>query len=138
MKQDDFEKQLQQPAPRTIPATWRSEILDSARLSSSPRHLVPAPRPAWWREWLWPHPQAWGAVTAAWIVILVIYSDTPGTSGVDREKQPAIQSQTMIAFAEQRKLLSQVLDLSFNFIAEPPKIFVPRRRSDKRDEFLVG
>ena len=138
MKSDDFEQQLQQQAPRIIPATWRAEILDSARASASPRRALPAPQSTGWREWVWPHPQAWGALAAVWIVILAIHSNTPGSAAVDREMQAAVPMNTMIAFAEQRKLLSEVLDPASNVIAEPPKTPAPRRRSETPSAFLTA
>ncbi|CAN5517706.1 hypothetical protein BH09VER1_BH09VER1_51260 [soil metagenome] len=60
-----FEQQLAETPLREIPAEWRA------------RMLPPAPPAKERRDWraalaglLWPHPLAWGAVAACWLVIV--------------------------------------------------------------------
>src|SRR6185503_16798594 len=77
MKPHDFEKQLQRQPLRAAPGEWREEILQASLASVSPHasRLAPDALP-WWREWLWPSPQAWAGLAAVWLVILGLNSTT--------------------------------------------------------------
>src|SRR5438093_13666693 len=73
MSTDDFEKRLQRLHMRPIPREWRQEILDAARRASAHQLSTPNPRTTpWWRELLWPCPQAWACLAAAWVVVLLL------------------------------------------------------------------
>ena len=125
MKPDDFEKQLQRQPLRAAPAEWRAEILrqandsvgaDVRRLKSkntpdelNPSLLTPAPA-SWWREWLWPSPQAWAGLAALWIVIAVLNATTaPRSSDMARQTpKPSLDAETTLA--AQRRELARLLD----------------------------
>ena len=69
-----FEQRLRQTPRRDVPAAWRSDILAAAaqERARSPRTalslltLLPLEK---LRGWLWPHPYAWGALAACWLII---------------------------------------------------------------------
>ena len=115
MKPDDFEKQLERQPLRKVPSEWREDILAAARASSIPRASHPTPQASpWWREWLWPAPQAWAGLAAVWLVILGL-SLTP--SGPEA---PAIAANTPAASVtsttnlfEQRRELARLLDNAY-------------------------
>lgn len=71
MNPDPFEQRLSRQPLCPVPAEWRDEIL-----SPSPISYFQSPTP-WWREWLWPCPQAWAALAAVWILALFFHVTTP-------------------------------------------------------------
>ncbi len=129
MNLDEFEKQLRQQPLRQIPEEWREEILDAARRIQDPQPSTSNARPtSWWRELLWPCPQAWAGLAAAWIAILFL-------NGVSREPVRTTSSQTrphspelMMVLREQRRLFAELIGSSSP--VEPPKTFDPRPRSE--------
>lgn len=80
MNADDFELRLQRQPLRAPPAAWRGEILSAA--CEALRGRVNCPQPAaagqpWverLRDWLWPHPMAWGALVAGWVAVAALNS----------------------------------------------------------------
>jgi hypothetical protein len=132
----EFEQQLSQRPIRPAPNEWRRQILSAARSSQEVPSRVHPRYSAWWHEWLWPCPQAWAALAVVWIGILALHFNTASSAG--REKEAISPTNRIVAFAEQRKLLSQVLDPLPDIIAEAPRNNVPRPRSEKRNEFQMG
>jgi hypothetical protein len=140
MNTDDFEKRLQQVAPREVPSVWREDILRLAKpaavsdvtaaLPSS--NLRPSP---WWRELFWPCPQAWAALGAVWLLILGqnIFFGSPAPQVVAQQTAPPSP--------ELRKLLKQQSQLFAELVgprdkpqAGRPKPHAPQPRSSRREE----
>ena len=112
MKPDDFEKQLERQPFRDVPPEWREEILKAARASSIPRasRLAPQAFP-WWHEWLWPAPQAWAGLAAAWLVILgVNMAPSSPEAPTIAANAPAASAATATNLFEQRRELARLLD----------------------------
>jgi hypothetical protein len=142
MNTDDFEKRLQRQPLRQAPAEWRAEILSAARQAAAPQH---APRNtrhdrpsllailrAQLAALLWPRPVAWGALAAAWLVILGLNLSAPGTSPqVVRSSTPP-SSQGFLAFQEQARLLVELIGPWEASVVERPKAVLPRPRSERR------
>ncbi|MCX6911179.1 MAG: hypothetical protein NTY01_24495 [Verrucomicrobia bacterium] len=105
MNSDDFEKKLERQPMRVVPAAWRAQILREARLAATPE---PAP---WWRELLWPRPLAWASLAAAWVIIAILHTATPGATTLSAQQTPSPR-EAMQRFAEQRRELAALLDLS--------------------------
>jgi hypothetical protein len=80
MNTDDFEQRLQRQPLRPVPPEWRDEILAAARAGAAPSSLAPRPSPllSLLRDWLWPHPVAWGALAAGWALVVVLNSAAGG------------------------------------------------------------
>ena len=78
MNTEDFENQLRRTRMREVPAEWRAEVLGKVRaegggLRAEGRHLAETkPAGSWWRDLLWPCPQAWGALAGVWLAIVVV------------------------------------------------------------------
>jgi hypothetical protein len=102
MNFDEFEEKLRRQPRREIPANWREEILGPLRAVETAR---PAP---WWRQWLWPHPAAWGGLAAAWVAIFVLaYAGRPehgGASVALSQRAPDV----LQAFEERTRLMAEL------------------------------
>jgi hypothetical protein len=78
-----------------------------------------------WTDWFWPSPAAWGAVAAAWVVILGLH--LAGTS--PRPARPTLARQTpatLQALRAQRELLVELVTPP----GREPEPARPRRRSE--------
>jgi hypothetical protein len=130
MKPDDFENQLQRQPLRAAPAEWRAEILQASLASVSPRasRLAPHALP-WWREWLWPSPQAWAGLAAVWLVILGLNATTASRSVEIAKQSPGPSPEVETTLAAQRRELARLLD-NFSEPTPAPKAGPPGPRSE--------
>jgi len=139
MKPDDFESELQGHAMRSIPEGWREEILTAAlaRKPASPK-----------KDWLKsvqmelvtlfaPNRWSWGAVAAAWAVILFLQTSSSEPSRRTTAKAFETQ-QTAIHFDEQRKLLVEILNDSPAQAADRPKLKRPELRGQCNRELIFA
>jgi hypothetical protein len=136
-----FEERLQGIAPRPIPSSWRQEILRHAR-NASHVPIAPTPTPSvttlrtFFTQLLWPHPKAWGALAAAWMLIL-------GLNFASREPAPSVLASEPEAVSPQlRQLLHQQQQLFAELVGiEPPppavrpKSLPGQPRSQRREQF---
>ena len=123
MKPDEFEKQLQRQPLRPVPDHWRAEILreakasvsadvrsDEAHAAAQPIHLLSsaATTQAWWREWLWPSPQAWAGLATVWLAILALnMTGSPHSTDMAKEATtPPVDA----SLSTQRRELARLLD----------------------------
>jgi hypothetical protein len=121
MKPEDFENQLQRQPLREVPGEWRAEILRSARAAS---HETSPPTPhvvAWWREWLWPSPQAWAGLAAVWMVIVGLNATAPTEPGAVAKRSPTPSVEVDSTLAAQRRELARLLDNNFSEPTPAPK-----------------
>ena len=120
----DFEKRLQEQPMREAPGEWRARILSSAPVA-----------PAWWREWLWPCPQAWAGLGVAWPLILAL--------NLAAGKGPAPSASATVAFSRQeladlRRQQAMLAEIAFPLeTAEPPKLNPSPRSELRRTEAVV-
>ena len=129
MKPDDFEKQLEHQPFRVTPTEWRAEILQAAQ-AATPHALRPTPHALpWWREWLWPSPQAWAGLAALWIAIVVLNATTAPRSSDIAKQTPKSSPETERTLAAQRRELARLLD-NFTEPVPMPKAGPPGPRSE--------
>ena|SRR6266851_5497352 len=129
MNTDDFEKRLQRQIMRPIPRDWRREILDAARRARDPQPSTFNPqRTSGWREWLWPCPQAWAGLAAAWVLILALNAATREPVQVDTAQSTPPAREVFRALKERRRLLAELAGLPMQ--VEQQKPLVPRPRSE--------
>jgi hypothetical protein len=125
----DFEKRMQDQRMREIPSQWREEILRATR-----------PQPAiapWWREWLWPCPQAWAGLAAAWVIILLLHVSAPGEPGTAGNGSSA--SWQSFAFLQQEtEIIAQLSGEEDNRPAPLPPPAATKPRSSRRLKQSVG
>jgi hypothetical protein len=141
MNTDDFEKQLQRHPLRALPAEWRQEILNPAKGAVHSRSSTFNPQSSsWWRELLWPCPQAWAGLAAVWLVIFGLHllaGSEPGSPAQLAAVPPSPEWRA--ALEEQRRLFTELLPPP-----EPPPIRhrepADRPRSERREEerFSIG
>src|SRR5213594_2977907 len=129
MSMDDFEERLQRQSVRPMPREWRQEILDAARRASAHQLSTPNPRTTpWWRERLWPCPQAWACLAAAWVVVLLLNLASRDPVRVANTSKPALAPEFFMALREHRRLLAELIGPP-PFI-EPHKPFEPRTHGE--------
>ena len=118
---------------RSIPGEWRDEILSvaagvSRRHSPSHESTFAAPTKVWWRELLWPCPQAWAGLAAVWGVILVLNLASRDPVEAAKTSKAAPAPKLLIALREHRRLLAELIGSTT--VLESPKPFEPRPRSE--------
>ena len=101
---NDFDQQLSRQPLRQPPAAWRADILAAAGKIGA--------APTWtWRDWFWPSPIAWGALTAVWVGAFVLggsaESSSLSSAGENQAAAPTVTP--LYAFATHRDL-SALLD----------------------------
>jgi|SRR5437867_10738073 len=129
MNADDFEKRLQRRSMRPVPREWRGEILDAARRAGDHQLSTINPQPtSRWRELLWPCPQAWAGLAAAWVLILALNAATRDPVQVAKTAKGAPAPELLIALREHRRLLAELIGTPTVF--EPTKTLQPRPRSE--------
>lgn len=128
MKNDDFEKQLQQQPLRPVPEHWRNQILQAARKveSAEPRSEGPANK-SWLYQLLWPCPQAWGALAAVWVVVLFLNYAGAEKSEVSVAKATESR-EVMMALKQQQRFQAELMSANDTPVAEPPKFSAPQSR----------
>ena len=129
MNTDDFEKRLQRQSMRPVPREWRGEILDAARRAGGhqPPPLNSQPT-SWWRELLWPCPQAWAGLAAAWVLILALNVATREPVQVATAQSTPPAREVLMALKERRRWLTELAGPSVQ--VEPQKSLVPKPRSE--------
>lgn len=133
MKSDDFESQLQRQPLRGLPAEWRTEILSATKEAVEQDEIADVvSHVPWWRELLWPCPQAWAGLAAVWVVILGLnWANYRPADGRALQARRELTPEERMAFIEQRKLVATLLEPSAVF-APPPteKVHPPRSEAD--------
>jgi len=135
MKPDDFEQRLQRQPLRKVPAGWRSEILSAANGSGFRPSTLDSRLSPWWRELLWPCPQAWAGLAAVWLVILAVNFATRDPLPVrEARKATPVSRNVLLALKEQEQLLAELTGPPPPREAEKPKPFIPQPRSQRRED----
>jgi len=143
MNQDEFESRLQRTPLKQIPGEWRDEILAAAFTVAVDidRRITPIRAPAFtatWprhlRELFWPHPIAWSALAAIWLMIAVaqfaIREPAPATTPVYVAKSPGaptvmeLQRELLTAWSEPLAKPKNTREAPL-----PPQSCIERRRN---------
>lgn len=130
MKPEEFERQLQSQPRRAAPSEWRAGILRAARAA---RPAPPSPSP-WWREWLWPCPQAWAGLAAVWMLLVGLHVAASSRPSSFARQSPSLERQA--ALEAQRHELARLLDAPADQ-APAPKPSVPGPRSEQASPIKV-
>ena len=138
MKPDEFEQQLQNQPLRAVPSAWRAEILRKAKASGAAdvrRLSLNSERgtrntTSWWREWLWPCPQAWAGLAAVWMILLGLRLTDLSTSASSTAQTRPPTPEARMALAAQRREMTRLLEGPVE-PASTPKRAIPGPRSER-------
>jgi hypothetical protein len=119
--QEKFEQQLRKQPFRSMPTEWRSQILSSAGAECKagragvPQESRPQGTPRYLeilRGLLWPHPVAWGALAAVWLLIAGVNWSVrdEGFAGAASSTAQVEPQQLRALLAEQKRLLTELVD----------------------------
>ena len=134
--EEQFEQRLKRQSLREVPPAWREEILDAASSAAGSRPSTLDPRPApWWRELIWPHPTAWAALAAVWLVVLGLnfVSREPSAQKLARHVAPP-SPQMRELLKQQGRLFAELVGPLEKPQAERPKQVGSQPRSSRREE----
>jgi hypothetical protein len=136
MNTDDFEQKLRRQTLRPIPSEWRAEILDTTN-STARRSEVKTARSNWLSTFnhqlstiLWPHPNAWAGLAAAWILIFAVDFSTRDTTPVVAEKAAPPSPEVVAELKQQQRMLAELIGANQVREAELPR-FLPLPRSER-------
>jgi hypothetical protein len=149
--QESFEQRLQRQSWRPIPAEWRAEILSAARNaapsaeSATLTRRAPAPvsphsrSRSWWQELLWPSPWAWGGLTAVWLLLLGIHSQTFSGPTLSMSRKTAPDPAKVRSLQEEARLLAELLNNQPTPQATlPPEPTRVQPRSERRPNWRLA
>ena len=90
-----------------------------------------------WRQLVWPSRRIWSGLAAVWLLILLANLDfrvsTPRMTATTSPRS----ADFILALREEEQLVAELTQRPEPFVAEPPKPFVPRPRSEARVEFFM-
>lgn len=112
----------------------------SAEDGPSPRELplLAAAALKLWRELILPCPRAWAGLAAVWLVIFAINLSLRDKSETVAQKTPPPSPELIMALRQQERLLAELIGPRETPAAERPDPFLPRPRSERRDQMLMA
>lgn len=126
-----------QPHP-DLQARW-AKAIQAAGATSPVFHpwLGFGPR-SWWRELLWPCPQAWSGLAALWLLIFAANMATREKPALIAKALPPPSPAMIMALKEQEQLLAELIRPRGPIVAEHPKSIPPKPRSEGPPETAAG
>jgi hypothetical protein len=116
---NEFENELKKQPLRRVPGHWRAQILgEVGSRARAPSQVTP-----WWTALLWPSPKAWGALAAAWALMIGfnILTREPSAS----EPMPHTL-QVRMAMEEKRRLQAEIEEASVQRESPKPRTEITR------------
>jgi len=97
----------------------------------------PASTTNFWKACLWPCPQAWAGLAAAWVVILGMNLAAGKNPSRSAAAMLALSRQEMLELRQQQQILAKLIFPGETAETEPPKP-VPAPRSERRNTVMTG
>jgi hypothetical protein len=130
---DDFERRIKHQPLRRIPGEWRAGILVAAdvnRRESVRAFTSAATIRLRLREIFWPAPAAWAGLAAVWIFIFTVNFSMRDKTPVVAEKVMPPSPEMVAELRRQNLLFAELIGPAEAHVADRPKSFVPRPRSE--------
>jgi hypothetical protein len=125
-----------------VPSAWRKEILSHAREAHHASRITHQDSSVWHLLWtlkqrffplLSPHPRAWGALAAVWVVIIAANLASRDDAGATGARATAPPPEIREMLKQQEQLLSELV--GERPADARPKLHPARPQSHRRDEF---
>ncbi len=114
---------------RQVPGHWRAQILQTAKQVERRGSRVESQNKASWiYQLLWPCPQAWGALAAVWVLVLVLNFAGSEKAEVGVAKASVESREVLMAVKQQSRFRAELMSASDTPVAEPPKMSAPQSR----------
>lgn len=137
---DQFEKRLEGLPERPIPAEWRAQILSAARKTVPATHASHIQNSLWSTvtALLWPHPRAWAALGAVWVLIICLdlAARAPALPEYARQPLSPPSPQMRQLLREQEQLLAELAGPSEPIRAVAAKPQTAQPRSERQSESM--
>lgn len=108
----------------------------TAAEAESRRRWVPqfSRRMPWWRESLWPSPQAWAGLAATWIVLAGVSFAVrePASVAATHQVRPP-SPELRLVLQQQKQMLAELGGMPERFVREQPEGPAPKTRSQRRE-----
>lgn len=140
---DPFEERLREQEFRSLPTGWRATILAAADRTRALPGVAPVRSASWgsmlvtrFTAFFWPHPTAWAALAALWLLILGLNFATRERSGPMLARPvvpPSPQMQELLK--QQEQMMAELLGPLERTESTPHPILAPRSRSQRREDF---
>ena len=132
---EQFESRLSRQPLRQVPREWRAEILGAANSSTRRSEGIPASILSILNSQLsalfWPHPKAWAGLAAVWIFIFAVNFSMRDHSEIVAKKSAPPSPEVVAEVRQQKLMFAQLIGSYESRDAEPPKLFMPRPRSER-------
>jgi hypothetical protein len=90
-----------------------------------------------WRELIWPCRRIWTGLAVVWLLILAVnFSLRDNSQTIAMKSSPS--PEMILTFRQQERLLAELIGQNEPRAAEPPKLFLPQPRSERRFETLTA
>lgn len=139
MNTDDFEKRIQRQPLRPVPPEWRDSILRTAQ-TSAPR-VAQAGEPfslarcmRCFMVSLSPHPVAWAALAAIWVLIFALNTSSRSTSPQVAKNTPPAASEIIAGLKDQQQILAELIGPTEPREIERPKRFPSQPHTQRHAE----
>jgi hypothetical protein len=131
---NEFEQNLSRQSLRQIPGEWRAEILAAAdaswRTKPDRKLTFAAALKLRLRGIFWPAPAAWAALAAIWIFIFVLNFSMHDKAPQVAEKISPPSPEVVAELRQQKLLFAELMGSSETRVADRPRVFPPRPRSE--------
>lgn len=142
---DDFEKRLQQVAPREIPSAWRKEILTAAQEAKASPFTSRSPQPGFLLNLVrqlstraLPQRIAWAAIASVWLLILSLNFAARDHSAPPSTTAALPTRETLQALKQQRRLLAELVERATPRAADRPPATPVSPRSQRRETTITA
>ena len=140
---EPFEEHVRRQPLREIPADWRGQILSAARAAAPEMSRVPMQESLSVRlrqqikAWLWPHPLAWSALGACWLVIAAVIFSLREPAPVMAQKEAPVTAETLTELKQERLMFAELAGLPSKPDVDRARKYVPQPRTEVANGEMV-